>query len=147
MRAFEGTNLYDPIKAAEMCLVPNMVIPKKFRVPKFVKYTRTQCPITHLKAYYNKMVEVVYDEKLLIHFFQDSLSGAALIWYMWLDNTKVKKWKDFVDAFIRQYKFNIDVDPDRSSLQAMEKDNNESIKEYTQRWYEAVVQINLSLLE
>jgi hypothetical protein len=93
------------------------------------------------------MVEVVYDEKLLIHFFQDSLSGTALIWYMWLDNTKVKKWKDFVDAFIRQYKFNIDVDPDRSSLQAMEKDNNESIKEYTQRWYEAVVQINLSLLE
>jgi hypothetical protein len=66
---------------------------------------------------------------------------------MWLDNTKVKKWKDFVDAFIRQYKFNIDVDPDRSSLQAMEKDNNESIKEYTQRWYEEVVQINLSLLE
>jgi hypothetical protein len=28
---------------------------------------------------------------------------------MWLDNTKVKKWKDLVDAFIRQYKFNIDV--------------------------------------
>jgi hypothetical protein len=37
------------------------------------------------------MVEVVYDEKLLIHFFQDSLSGAAFIWCMWLDNTKVKK--------------------------------------------------------
>jgi hypothetical protein len=41
----------------------------------------------------------------------------------------------------------MDVGPDRSSLQAMEKDNKESIKEYTQRWYEAVVQINLSLLE
>jgi hypothetical protein len=66
---------------------------------------------------------------------------------MWLDNTKVKKWKDFIDAFIRQYKFNMDVGPDRSSLQAMQKDNKESIKEYTQRWYEAVVQINLSLLE
>jgi hypothetical protein len=66
---------------------------------------------------------------------------------MWVDNTKVKKWKDFIDAFIRQYKFNMDVGPDRSSLQAMQKDNKESIKEYTQRWYEAVVQINLSLLE
>jgi hypothetical protein len=32
MRAFEGIRLYDPIKAAEMCLVPNVVIPKKFRV-------------------------------------------------------------------------------------------------------------------
>jgi hypothetical protein len=27
MRAFEGTSLYDLIKAAEMCLVHNMVIP------------------------------------------------------------------------------------------------------------------------
>jgi hypothetical protein len=50
-----------------------------------------------------------------------------------LDNTKVKKWKDLVDAFIRQYKFNMDVGLDRSSLQAMKKDNKESIREYTQK--------------
>jgi hypothetical protein len=76
------------------------------------------------------MVEMVDDAKLLIHFFQDSLSDAALTWYMRLDNTNVKKWKDLVDAFMRQYKFNIDVGPDRLSLQAMEKDNKESIREY-----------------
>jgi hypothetical protein len=52
---------------------------------------------------------------------------------MRLDNTKVKKWKDLVDAFIRQYKFNMDVGLDRSSLQAMKKDNKESIREYTQK--------------
>jgi len=28
MRAFEGIHLYDPIKAAQMCLVPKVVIPK-----------------------------------------------------------------------------------------------------------------------
>jgi hypothetical protein len=116
MRAIEGNNLYDPVKAAEMCLVPNVVIPKKSRVPQFVKYTGTQCPITHLKAYCNKMVKVVHGKKLLIHFFQDSLRDAALIWYMQLDNTKLKRWKDLVDAFIRQYKFNINVTPNRSSL-------------------------------
>jgi hypothetical protein len=47
------------------------------------------------------MAEVVYDEKLLIHFFQDSLSDAAFTWYIRLDNTKIKKWKELVDAFIR----------------------------------------------
>jgi hypothetical protein len=47
-------------------------------VPEFVKYTGTQYPVTHLKAYYNKMVEVVYNEKLFIHFFQDSLSDTTL---------------------------------------------------------------------
>ena len=50
---------------------------------------------------------------------------------MRLINTKVKKWKDLVDAFIRQYKFNMDMNPDRSILQTMEKNNKESIKEYT----------------
>jgi hypothetical protein len=37
------------------------------------------------------MTEVAHDKKLLIHFFQDSLSDVAFTWYMWLDNTKIKK--------------------------------------------------------
>ena len=41
----------------------------------------------------------------------------------------------------------MDVGSDRSSLQAMEKDNKESIREYTQRWREAAAQVNPSLLE
>ena len=106
IRAVEGNHLCDLLETLNMCLVPNIVIPKKFRVPEFVKYTGTQCPRTHLQAYCNKIAEVVDDEKLLIHFFQDSLSGVALTWYMRLDNTKVKKWKDLVYAFMKQYKFN-----------------------------------------
>ena len=47
---FEGTSLHDHIKVAEMCLVPNIIIPKSFRVPEFVKYTGTQYPVTHLKV-------------------------------------------------------------------------------------------------
>jgi hypothetical protein len=147
IKAIEGNHLCDLVKAVNMCLVPNVVIPKKFRVPEFIKYTGTQCPITHLKAYCNKMAEVVDDEKLLIHFFQDSLSGATLTWYMRLDNTKVKKWKDLVDAFMRQYKFKIDMGPDRLSLQAMEKNNKESIREYAQRWSEVAAQVNPPMLE
>jgi hypothetical protein len=82
VRAIEGNHLCDMVKAAKICLVPNVVIPKKFRVLEFIKYTGTQCLVTHLKAYCNKMVEVVDYEKLLIHFFQDSLNDAALTWYM-----------------------------------------------------------------
>lgn len=136
MMVVEGNNLYDQVKAADMCLVPNIVIPKKFKVLEFVKYIGTQCPIIHLKAYYNKMVEVVYNEKLLIHFFQDRLSDVALNWYMCLDNIKAKGWKDLVDAFFRQYKLNMDMAPDKSILQAMEKGNKESMREHTQRWRE-----------
>ena len=41
----------------------------------------------------------------------------------------------------------MDVGHDSSSLQATEKDNKESIRKYTWRWCEAVVQVNPSLLE
>jgi hypothetical protein len=41
LMTFKGSNLHDYIKVVEMCLVPNVVIPKKFRVPKFVKFTGT----------------------------------------------------------------------------------------------------------
>jgi len=78
IRAIEGVNLYDPVRAEEMCLVPNVVVPKKFHIPEFIKYTGTQCPMTYLKSYCNKMAEVVHDEKLLMHFFQDTLNGATL---------------------------------------------------------------------
>ena len=100
LKAVEGADLYDPIHAVEMCLVPNVSVPKEFKVPEFIKYAGTECPVTHLKSYYNKMVEVVNDEKLLIHFFQDSLSRSALSWYTRLDNTKIRKWKDLVKAFV-----------------------------------------------
>ena len=51
IRVTEGVDLYDPIWESEMCLVPNVVVPKKFRVPEFIKYSGTQCPMTHLKSY------------------------------------------------------------------------------------------------
>ena len=121
IRAIERVDLCDPVRASKMCLVLNMVVPKKFRVPEFIIYTGTQCPITHLKSHCNKMAEVVHDEKLLMHFFQDSLSGEALSWYMRLDSTKIQKWKDLVDAFIKQYKYNMNIALDRTSLSNLEK--------------------------
>ncbi|XP_061946422.1 uncharacterized protein LOC133670035 [Populus nigra] len=147
IKVIEGVDLYDPVQAAEMCLVPNVIVPKKFRVPEFIKYSGIQCPMTNLKSYCNKMAEVVHDEKLLMHLFQDSLSGATLSWYMRLDNTKIRRWKDLVDAFIKQYKYNMDIAPDRTSLSNLEKRDKESIREYAQRWRESAAQVHPPLLD
>jgi hypothetical protein len=97
------------------------MIPKELRVPEFVKYTELECPNTHLRSYYNKIMEVIYNDKLFIHFFKDSLTGFVLNWYMTLDNT-------------RQYKFNIDIILDWTSLIVMEKGNKEIVRGYAYRW-------------
>jgi len=47
--------LYNFVQAVEICLASNKVVPKKLHVPKFIKCIETQCPVTHLKFYCNKM--------------------------------------------------------------------------------------------
>ena len=93
------------------------------------------------------MAQIVHDEKLLIHFFQYSLSDAALKWYMRLNNTEIWGWKDLVGAFMKQYKYNMDIDPCISNLLIMEMGNKETIWEYTQRWLEKIALVEPLLLE
>ena len=76
------------------------------------------------------MTEVIHDDRMLIYFFQDNLIGFALSWYMRLDNIKIKTWKDLVHAFLKQYKFNLEIALDRIILMAMEKENQESVRAY-----------------
>jgi hypothetical protein len=66
---------------------------------------------------------------------------------MRLDNTKIRRWKDLVDAFIKQYKYNMDIAPDRTSLSNLEKKDKESIREYAQRWRESAAQVHPPLLD
>jgi hypothetical protein len=93
------------------------------------------------------MAEVIYDDKLLIYFFQDSLARSALSWYMRLDNVKIKKWKDLVEAFLKQYKFNLEIAPDRTSLMSMEKRRQESVRAYAQRWRDEATHVQPPLIE
>lgn len=89
MKAMEGFGTFG-LEAADMCLVPGVKIPTKFKVPVFEKYKGDNCLITHVRSYYRKMAAYFVDEKLLMHFFQDSLSGASLEWYMQLEHTHVR---------------------------------------------------------
>ena len=81
MRAIEGGGFYAFADMVELCLVPDVVIPPKFKVSDFDKYKGTTCPKNHLKMYNRKMGAYSKNEKLLMHFFQESLIGAAVTWY------------------------------------------------------------------
>jgi hypothetical protein len=70
---------------------------------------------------------------VLIYFFQDSLTRFVLSWYMKLDNTKIKKWKDLIDAFLKQYNFNMKIALDKTSLMTMEKGNKKFVRTYAKQ--------------
>jgi len=75
LRAIEGGGDYAFADMAELCLVPNVVIPPKFKVSDIDKYKGTTCPKNHLKMYIRKMGAYLKNEKLMMHFFQESLTG------------------------------------------------------------------------
>ena len=81
LREIEGDGNYAFADMVELCLAPDVVIPPKFKVPNFDKYKGTTCPKNHLKMYSRKMGAYAKDEKLLIHFFQESVTGVAITWY------------------------------------------------------------------
>ncbi|XP_028230794.1 uncharacterized protein LOC114411255 [Glycine soja] len=79
LHAIEGGGSYGFVNMSELCLVPNVTIPLEFKVPNFDKYKRIACPKNHLRMYCRRMWAYAMDEKLLMHFFQESLAGAAII--------------------------------------------------------------------
>ena len=69
LRVVEGSGDYAFVDMAELCLVPDVIIPPKFKVSEFDKYKGTTCPKNYLKLYCRKMGVYAKDEKLLMHFF------------------------------------------------------------------------------
>ena len=116
LRAIEGGKDYAFVDMTELCLVPDVVIPLKFKMLNFDKYKGTICPNNHLKMYYRKMGVYAKDEKLLMHFFQESLTGVVVTWYTNLEPSRVHSWKDLMVAFIKKYQYNSNMAPDRMQL-------------------------------
>ena len=78
LKAMEGSDIYRMVDASKMSLVPDLVLPSKFKVPTFDKYDGTKCPSAHLYMYCRKMIGYTSNDKLFIHCFQDSLTGSEL---------------------------------------------------------------------
>ena len=51
LKAMEGSDVYGIVDARTMSLVPDLVLPPKFKVPTFDKYDGTKCPSAHLYMY------------------------------------------------------------------------------------------------
>lgn len=77
LKAIEGRDTFD-LDALNTCLVPGLVIPQKLNTPDFEKYKRDSYLKHHLVMFYQKLTCYAHDDKLMIHYFQDSLTEASL---------------------------------------------------------------------
>ncbi|KAI5422148.1 hypothetical protein KIW84_045564 [Lathyrus oleraceus] len=69
LKTLRGNDLFGK-SAAELCLVPNVKILMKFKVPDFEKYKGNTCPLSHLVMYARKMSTQNDNDQLLITTFK-----------------------------------------------------------------------------
>ena len=89
LKAIEGNSSIKGMDTIELSLVLDVIIPQKFKMHDFVKYSGSTCPRAHMMMFCQKMAGHTGNDKLLIHFFQKSLTGSAVRWYMKLDCNQI----------------------------------------------------------
>lgn len=133
IRDIEGFSTFG-MDAKDMSLVPSVVIPQKFKLLDLTKYKGLSCSQSHVTLYYKKMASYMGNDDLLIHCFKDSLYGASLDEYMSLERTKIRLWRDLFEAFIKLYKYNLDMAHTRLKLHNQSQKSSKTFKEYAHRW-------------
>ncbi|XP_075099456.1 uncharacterized protein LOC142176233 [Nicotiana tabacum] len=111
----------------DLCLFPDVQLHVGFKMPKFDLYDEHGDPVVHLRV--------------------RSLSGAALEWYTRQDVSKWYTWDDMAQVFARHFQYNIEIVLDHMSLTKMEKNPNESFREYGLRWRQQAATVNLPMEE
>ncbi|XP_027155727.1 uncharacterized protein LOC113756133 [Coffea eugenioides] len=122
-------------------------LPVGFKTPKFNKYDGTGNPKTHLRLFANKLGRPVDDENLPLRLFPESLEGDALDWYSNLKPEEVKTWLDLSNAFIRQYEYNCELAPTRTTLEGTKRRPSEDHKTYAKRWRKIAAKVEPPMTE
>ncbi|XP_017629108.1 uncharacterized protein LOC108472099 [Gossypium arboreum] len=73
----ESADSYHGIDAKVLSLVPDLILPPKFKMPKFEKYNGTSCPEAYITMFCRRLTGYVNNNQLLIHCFQDSLDYST----------------------------------------------------------------------
>ena len=82
------------------------------------------------------------NDRLLCKVFPASLKGPALAWFHKLPRGSLNSFGELWAAFVTQYLCSVRQKGNISSLQSIFKRDDESIREFTQRFGQAVQQID-----
>ena len=107
----------EPMDYDSLSLFPNARLPPKFKMPTLNKFDGTGCLKSHLKMYIRAMQPLSSTEEVLAQMFQNTLTRAALRWFLNLDDARARSWEDIYHEFHKQYKYKMEVDITRRDLE------------------------------
>ena len=88
-----------------LSLFSDVRLPPKFKMPVLDKFEGTGCPKSHLKMYMRAMQPLGAAEEMLTQMFQNTLTRAALKWFLNFEDNRARNWEDICRQFHNQYKY------------------------------------------
>ena len=117
--------------------------PRGFVMPSFAMDDGSTDPYDHMLHYNQTMILSAGNDRLMCKVFSASLKGPALAWFHKLPRGSINLFSDLWTTFISQYLCSIRHKGNISSLHAILKREEESIRDFTQRFGQVVQQINI----
>ena len=117
--------------------------PHGFSLPSFAMYDGSSDPYNHILHFNQVMILNVGDDRLLCKVFLASLKGSALAWFHKLPRGSINSFGELWATFVSQYLCSVRQKGNISSLQTILKWEDESIRDFTHRFGQAVQQIDI----
>ena len=117
--------------------------PRGFVMSSFAMYDGSIDPYDHMLHFNQTMILSAGNDRLLCKVFPASLKGPALAWFHKLPRGSINSFSELWAAFISQYLCSVRQKGNISSLQAILKQEDESIRDFTQRFGQAIQQIDI----
>ena len=117
--------------------------PRGFSIPSFAMYDGSSDLYDHMLHFNQAMILNAGDDRLLCKVFPASLKGPALAWFHKLPRGSINSFSELWAAFVSQYLCSIRQKGNISSLQAILKQEDESIQDFTRRFGQVVQHIDI----
>ena len=114
-----------------------------FVMPSFSMYDGSIDPYDHMPHFNQTMILSARNDHLLCKVFPASLKELALAWFHKLLRGSINSFSELWAAFISQYLCSVRHKGNISSLQAILNREDESIRDFTRRFGQAVQQIDI----
>ena len=116
--------------------------PRGFAIPPFARYDGTSDPYDHMLHFNQATILNAGNDRLLCKVFPVSLRGPALAWFHKIPRGFINSFSELWATFVSQYLCSVRQKGNISSLKTLFKREDESIREFTRRFGQAVQQID-----
>uniref|UniRef100_A0A2N9HQL3 Uncharacterized protein n=1 Tax=Fagus sylvatica TaxID=28930 RepID=A0A2N9HQL3_FAGSY len=111
-------------------------MPERYPVPRFEIYNGRTDPVTHIGHYHQSMALSRNNDPLMCRLFPSSLGEVAMRWFNQLGVRTIYSWDQLAEAFVARFITNSRKRKEMGSLLTMKLEANETLKDYSTRFWE-----------